>query len=56
MVSAKVHSKVYIRGNVFREPLPDKDGDKDDPEKFDTLLLEKDALATMHRIIELDSG
>ena len=55
MVPAE-YNGVYVRSNVFREPLPDKDGDKDDPEKFDTFLLEEDALAAMHRIIELDAG
>ena len=44
------------RGDVLREPFPYEDTDENGPEEDATLLLEEDALSTVHGVEELDLG
>ena len=44
----------YSRSDVFGEPFPNEDGEEDEPEELDTLLLSEDALATVESVEELD--
>lgn len=42
-----------LRGDVLREPLPNKDTDENTPEELNTLLLHEDLLATVQGVKEL---
>lgn len=43
-----------IRCNELREPFPNENSSKRQPEELDTLFLKEDALATMEGIEQLD--
>lgn len=42
------------RSNEFGEPFPDEDGDEDDPEETQSLLLREDGLVAVERVEKID--
>ena len=47
---SSLYKWIDVRGNVLREPLPNKDTNEHRPEELDAFLLHEDLLATMESV------
>ena len=49
-------TKIYLRGDIFGNPLINEDADANNPEETQALLLHERILATVQGVEELDGG